>query len=109
MSKSIELSNLIKEEKEENEEDNLVDENTKLEIKKIDKPDEVNPESLKNCIFSWVIFLIIAIILSIVAVNYILIQNKITPNKVIPGKDQTKLNNNDIINNNNNLKYNKPE
>ena len=36
MSKSIELSNLIKEEKEENEEDNLVDENTKLEIKKID-------------------------------------------------------------------------
>ena len=34
MSKSIELSNLIKEEKEENEEDNLVDENTKLEIKK---------------------------------------------------------------------------
>jgi hypothetical protein len=69
MNKSIELSNLIREK------DDLDDEKTKLEVKEIDNSEEVNPDSMKNCIIAGVIFLIIVIILSILAVNYILNPN----------------------------------
>ena len=73
MSKLIELKNFVKEEKDKKEENDLDDdERTKLEINKIDKSEVVDTNALKNCIFLGIIFLIIFIIVSIIAVKYIL-------------------------------------
>ena len=85
MSKWIELKNFVNEEKnikkkhniieendakEENDEDD--DESSKLEIKKIDKSELVDSNAIKNCILVGIIFLIIAKLLSIIAINYVL-------------------------------------
>ena len=68
--KDIKKEHNIIEEKEENDEDD--DESWKLEIKKIDMSELVDTNTMKNCILVGIISLIIAILLSIIAVNYVL-------------------------------------
>ena len=70
MNKSIELKSFIHPENE------LYNENSKLEIKKIDKSEELDTNAMKKCLIVGVIFVILVIVLSIIAVNYVLKPNK---------------------------------
>ena len=100
MNESIELRNFINHEKD------LNVQNLKLENKDIDKSEELDTDAMNKCIIAGLLFLIIFIIFSILAVKYVLNPNRRISNNNINKNDSNNQPNNIPIQENQNDKEN---